>query len=296
VDHGQAAFSPRTLDFERIDLGRRCHLLSPIYLQMVKVGVVRFNPIPNNPDESFPFILTASMVTVEEVEDEDAPHRVAKKKKKKKPKKKKKSVPTEDKVDVPETSSPPPSSPIIIEPPSPTIPSPPLVVEVPPSPPPTSQAKKKKRQPTMRQPNLTSSSTTTFATMSTAALEQTRAQSAHSYLQSENLTEQKVKVKTRAELSSRPPVQEQDTKRGFFSRFSRKREAAPHTPEETKEKRNLGTWFKNMNRKSGTFLAQILGADKSAKKGGPPMRWDHFVKVSEISACCAFWTMKVHFW
>ena len=296
MDHGQVAFSPRTLDSERIDLGRRWHLLSPNYLQMVKVGVVRFNPIPNNPDESFPLILTASTVTVEEVEDEDAPHTVAKKKKKKKPKKKKKSVLSEDKVDVPETSSPPPSSPII-EPPSPIIPSPPLVVEVPPSPPPTSQAKKKKRQPTMRQPNLTSSSTTTFASMSTTTLEQTRAQSAHSYLQSENLTEQKVKVKTRAELSSLPSVQEQDTKRGFFSRFSRKREAAPHAPEEeTKEKRNLGAWFKNMNRKSGVFLAQILGADKSAKKGGPPMKWDHFVKVSRIFACCAFWTMKVHFW
>jgi hypothetical protein len=262
---------------------------------MVKARVVRFNPIPDHPKESFPLISTASTVTIEEVEDEDAPHTVAKKKKKKKPKKKKKSVPSGDKVDVPETSSPPPSSPII-EPPSP----PSLVVEVPPSPPPTSQAKKKKpekRQPAMRQPNLISSSTTTFASMSTASLEQTRAQSAHSYLQSENLAEQKVKVKTRAELSNLPPVQEQDTKRGFFSRFSRKREAAPHAPEEeTKEKRNLGTWFKNMNRKSGVFLAQILGADKSAKKGGPPMKWDHFVKVSGISACCAFWTMKVQFW
>lgn len=269
---------------------------------MIKARVVRLDPIPNNPDESFPLILTASigrMVTVEEVEDEDAPHTVAKKKKKKKPKKKKKSVPSADKVDVPEASSPPPSSPII-EPPSPIILSPSLVVEVPPSPPPTSQAKKKKpekRQPTMRQPNLTSSSTMTFASMSTASLEQTRAQSAHSYLQSENLTEQKVKVKTRAELSSRPPVQEQDIKRGFFSRFSRKREDSPHAPEEeTKEKQNLGAWFKNMNRKSKGFLTQILGADKSAKKGGPPMRWDYFVKVSGISACYAFWTMKVQFW
>jgi hypothetical protein len=298
VDHGQVAFSPRTLDYERIDLGRGWHLLSPIYLQIVKAGMVRFNPIPNHPDKSFPLILTASIgctVTVEEVEDEDAPHTVTKKKKKKKPKKKKKSVPSTDKVDVPETSSPPPSSPII-EPPSP----PPLVVEVPPSPPPPSQARKKKpekRQPTMRQPNLTSSSTMTFASMSTASLEQTRAQSAHSYLQSENLAEQKVKVKTRAELSSRPPEQEQDTKRGFFSRFSRKREAAPHAPEEeTKEKRNLGAWFKNMNRKSSVFLTQILGADKSAKKGGPPMKWDHFVKVSGISVCCVFWTIKVYFW
>jgi hypothetical protein len=225
-------------------------------------------------------------VTIEEVEDEDAPHRAAKKKKKKKPKKKKKSAPAEDKVDVPETSSPPPSSPII-EPPSPILPLAPLAVEVPPTPAPTSQAKKRKpekRQPAMRHPNLASSSTTSFASMSTTSLEQTRAQSAHSYLQSENLTEQKVKVKRRAEPPSLSPVEEQDTKRGFFSRFTRNREGVPHAPEETKEKRNLGAWFKNVNRKSSGFLAQILGADKSAKKGGPPMKWDHFVKVSGISA------------
>ena len=245
---------------------------------------------PKYPDESLYFlVLTAGIgrtVTIEEVEDEDAPHTPAKKKKKKKPKKKKKSASAADEVDVPETSSPPPSSPII-EPAPPIIkiiPSPPLAVEDPPSPTPPSQTKKRKpekRQSTMRHPSLASSSMTTFASVSTTSLEQTRAQSAHSYLQSENLAEQKVKVKTRAEAPSLPPVEEQDTKRGFFSRFSRKREAGPHTPEDdTKEKRNLGAWFKNMNRKSSGFLAQILGADKSAKKGGPPMKWDHFVKVS----------------
>jgi hypothetical protein len=236
---------------------------------------------------------TSRNVSIEEVEDEDAPHTAAKKKKKKKPKKKKKAVSVADEVDVPETSSPPPSSPIIETalPIITIIPSPP---EVPPSPAPTSQAKKKKpekRQPTMRQPSLASNSTTSFASVSTTSLEQTRAQSAHSYLQSENLAEQKVKVKTRAEAQSLPTVEEQDTKRGFFSRFSRKKEAVPHEPEEeTKEKRNLGAWFKNMNRKSSGFLAQILGADKSAKKGGPPMKWDHFVKVSWNRRLCALWT------
>ncbi|KAH9979163.1 hypothetical protein BJV74DRAFT_858646 [Russula compacta] len=223
-------------------------------------------------------------VTIEEVEDEDAPHTVAKKKKKKKPKKKKKSTPATvtatGEVDGPETGSPPPSSPII-EPPSPVIPSSPPPVEVPLTP--TPQAKKKKpekRQPVMRPPSLASSSTSLFGSMSTTSLEQSRAQSAHSYLQSEHLTEQKVKVKTRAEPPSLIPIEEQDTKKGFFSRFSRKKDAAPPAPEEeTKEKRNLGAWFKNMNRKSTGFLGQILGADKSAKKGGPPLKWDHFVKV-----------------
>ena len=122
--------------------------------------------------------------------------------------------------------------------------------------------------------------------MSTTSLEQTRAQSSHSYLQSEKLTEQKVKVKTRAEPQGLPLVEEkQETKKGFFSRFGRKKDATLGAPEETKEKRNLGAWFKNMNRKSTGFLAQILGADKNAKKGGPPMKWDHFVKVSGVSVC-----------
>jgi hypothetical protein len=101
-----------------------------------------------------------------------------------------------------------------------------------------------------------------------------------------------VKVKKRAEPPSLPPVEEQDTKRGFFSRFSRKRETVSEAPEEeTKEKLNLGTWFKNMNRKSSRVLAQVLGADKSAKKGGPPMKWDHFVKVSGIFRLCVLWTI-----
>jgi hypothetical protein len=130
--------------------------------------------------------------------------------------------------------------------------------------------------------------------MSTISLEQTRAQSAHSYLQSENLTDQRVKVKTRAEQSGLPLVEEHVTKGGFFSRFSRKKEAAPHaSEEETREKRNLGAWFKKMNRKSAGFLAQILGADKSAKKGGPPMKWDHFAKVGKAPVLYAPWKAKV---
>ncbi|KAI9450353.1 hypothetical protein F5148DRAFT_987108 [Russula earlei] len=225
---------------------------------------------------------TGRIVTIEEVEDEDAPHTAAKKKKKKKAKKKKKLASAIGEVDGPGTSSPLPSSPTV-EPSSPVIPSAPPVVEVLPSPAPTPQAKKRKpekRPPVMQPPSLGSSSTSTFASMSTASLEQTRAQSAHAYLHSENLTEQKVKVKTRAEPRDRPLVEEQDTKIGFFSRFSRKKEVSLLAPEEEMtEKRNLGSWFRNMNRKSTGFLAQILGADKNAKKGGPPMKWDHFVKV-----------------
>ena len=115
------------------------------------------------------------------------------------------------------------------------------------------------------------------------SLEQPRAQSAHSYLQSENLTEHKVKVKKRTD--SLPPVEEKDTKRSFFSRFRREKEVPAHaSEEEAKQRRNLGSWFQNLNRKSTGFLTQILGADKSAKKGGPPMKWDYFVKASQFTS------------
>lgn len=133
--------------------------------------------------------------------------------------------------------------------------------------------------------SLTSSTSTAFANVSTVSLEQPRAQSAHSYLQSENLTEHKVKVKKRTDSISLPPVEEKDTKKSFFSRFRREKEVSSRaSEEEAKQRRNLGSWFQNLNRKSTGFLTQILGADKSAKKGGPPMKWDYFVKASQLTS------------
>ncbi|KAI0305730.1 hypothetical protein B0F90DRAFT_1700505 [Multifurca ochricompacta] len=216
-------------------------------------------------------------VTVEEVEDEDAPIAVAKKKKKKKLKKKKRLVSATEEDDPPETGTPSPSS-SMIKSALPVVS--PTEVKSTPTPAPVPQAKKKKRPSVTRSSSLASTTSTAFTAVSTTSPEQIRAQSSHSYLQSGNLTEQKAKVKTRGEPPNLPPVEEHNTKEGFFSHFRRKREVAPRAPgEENKEKRNLGAWFKNMNRKSTGFLAQILGADKSAKKGGPPMKWDHFMRV-----------------
>jgi hypothetical protein len=216
--------------------------------------------------------------TIEDVEDEDAPLTVAKKKKKKKAKKKKKPTPILEEHDVPEVDSPPPSSPVVQSAP-PVVSS--LVEETPPPSTPTT----KKKKPEKRRSVATSASgtSTAFASVSTVSLEQPRAQSAHSYLQSENLTEQKVKVKTRSDSLPLPPIEEKDTKRSFFSRFRREKEVGARPPEEEEKQRlNISSWFQNLNRKSGGFLTQILGADKSAKKGGPPMKWDHFVKASEL--------------
>ena len=216
--------------------------------------------------------------TIEDVEDEDAPPTVPKKKKKKKAKKKKKSSLILEEYDVLEVDSPPPSSPVVQSAP-PVVSSP--VEETPP--PLTPTTKKKKPEKRRSVTSLASGTSTVLASVSTLSLEQPRAQSAHSYLQSENLTEQKVKTKTRADSLPLPPIEEKDTKRSFFSRFRREKEVGARAPEEeAKQRLNIGSWFQNLNRKSGGFLTQILGADKSAKKGGPPMKWDHFVKASEL--------------
>jgi hypothetical protein len=226
--------------------------------------------------------------TIEDVEDEDAPTTVAKKKKKRKPKKKKKPSLILEEQDIPVVDSPPPSSPVVQS--APPVVSSPVEENPPPLPTPTPAiptTKKKnpeKRRSMTPKPSLASSTSTAFANVSTLSLEQSRAQSAHSYLQSENLTEQKVKVKKRADSLSLPPVEEKDAKKSFFSRFRREKEAPRASEEEAKQRRNLGSWFQNLNRKSTGFLTQILGADKSAKKGGPPMKWDHFVKASELTS------------
>ncbi len=219
--------------------------------------------------------------TIEDIEDEDAPLTVAKKKKKKKPKRKKKPSLIQEEHDVPEVESPPPSSPVVQS--APPVVSSPVEETPPPLTPPTKKKNPERRRSVNHALSSPSVTSTAFASVSTLSLEQPRAQSAHSYLQSENLAEQKLKVKTRAESILLPPVEEKETKKSFFSRFRREKDVTAQAPEEeAKQRRNLGSWFKNLNRKSTGFLTQILGTDKSAKKGGPPMRWDHFVKASEL--------------
>jgi hypothetical protein len=105
------------------------------------------------------------------------------------------------------------------------------------------------------------------------SLAESYAESSHSYLKS--LLEKQPKIKTRpapeqqSQLQSQPQAEEPTTHQGFFSRFKKK----ALTSEEKK------AWLSKVNPRNIGFLVQILGADKSAKKGGPPMKWDDFVNV-----------------
>jgi hypothetical protein len=205
--------------------------------------------------------------TVEDVEDEDTIPSAGKKKKKKKPKKKKKAPAPEDGApSAPEAISPPPT---------------PIKSSSPPPPPvsPTRQSPKKQpsapKSPPPHAPSFRTSSTTTLPHMSTTSLpfplEQTTAQSAHSYMK--DLDGSKTKVKSRSDHAS--IFSEKEKKSGFFSKFSRK-----DKPADAQEKKgDKSSWFANLSKKTGKLAHQLLNTEESGTQGIKSMKWDHFVKV-----------------
>jgi hypothetical protein len=216
--------------------------------------------------------------TVEEVEDEDAVPGAGKKKKKKKPKKKKKVTTQEDEAPpVPEPASPPPTR---VKTPPP-----------PPSPPPVSSPKQSPRKPTSvpksppgRSPSLKTSSSTTLPNMSTASLpfplEQTSAQSAHSYVK--DIDGPKAKVKSRSDHASIfSATSEKEKKRGFFSKFSRKDKPA----NDQDKKGDKGSWFSNLSKRTDKLMHQLLNTKENETKGLASMKWENFVKVTLVNIC-----------
>jgi hypothetical protein len=212
--------------------------------------------------------------TVEEVEDEDTVPSAGKKKKKKKPKKKKKAAAPEDGAPpVPEAVSPP------LSPVKPTFSPPPV------SPPRQSPKKQTPtpKSPPARSPSFGTSSTTTLPHMSTASLpfplEQTSAQSAHSYVK--DLEGPKTKVKSRSDHASifsanSEKEQEREKKSGFFSKFSRK-----DKPVDAHEKKgDKRSWFSNLSKKTGKLAHQLLNTEESKTQGLASMKWEQFAKVT----------------
>ncbi|KAI0062875.1 hypothetical protein BV25DRAFT_1855093 [Artomyces pyxidatus] len=223
-------------------------------------------------------------VTVEEVEDEDAPTEAAKKKKKKPKKKKKKPTAATD----PGRASPQPDAAPVALAPSETLPAPaqtqaPVTPATPsaktkPTPPksPPPKSPPRKSPPLTSRSTLGSGSTATLANMSTASLDITRqqtAQSAHSYLQSEHIKDQKTKIKSRPEHGNLQSITE---KKGFLSRFGKKKDNV--SPEEKeREKQSMSKWFGNLTKKASEGMHQILHTQ--GKQSVKPMKWDHFVKI-----------------
>ncbi|KAI0254044.1 hypothetical protein BJV78DRAFT_1188181 [Lactifluus subvellereus] len=186
-----------------------------------------------------------------------------------------KAASTVGEADAPDTGSPLPSLPDI-ESTSPVVPLPPPPAQSPLTSMPASQAKDKKteeRPPIRHFPSLASTFSYSWTSPSTISLAESYAESSRSYL-SKNVTEKKPKVKTRPEQQSQPQVEEQRPNQGFISSlFKSKKDVVLLTSEEKK------AWLSKVSPRNARFLAQILGADKSAKKGGPPMKWDDFVNA-----------------
>ncbi|KAL0068782.1 hypothetical protein AAF712_004111 [Marasmius tenuissimus] len=194
--------------------------------------------------------------TIEEVDDEDEAATTSKKKKKKKPKKKKRATTGGDAGD--DDADDEPDAP----------------AEAPASPPAKQEAAKAKaatspkaaaKSPVVPGPN---ASTTSFM----PPLEQvTTAQSARSYLKSENLDAQKAKVKSRPDHASMFAKQ-----KGVLGKLAS--QAEEQTPHEKKEKR---TFFASLRKKTRGYMHQILHTAEDDTKGSAGMKWDTFVKVME---------------
>ncbi|KAL0578301.1 hypothetical protein V5O48_003712, partial [Marasmius crinis-equi] len=184
---------------------------------------------------------TGLQTTVEEVEDEEEGIASSKKKKKKKPKKKKKATGTAADDDADEED----------ETPAPAVPAPavqePAKAKTPASPKPKPAAK----------PSVPGASQSTTSFM--LPLEQTTtAQSARSYLKSENLDGQKSKVKSRpdhASMFTKP--------KGVLARLGVGQDEG-ETSHEKKEKR---TFFAGLRKKTRDYMHQILHTAEDDTKG-----------------------------
>lgn len=217
---------------------------------------------------------------MEEVEDEDDVSVTTTKKKKKKKKPKKKSTngtaagerpltpvleiaspvtPTKPSAASP---SPAPSSPALFSP-APATPSP---------------KKKSAAKPPPSRSSSINDSTTTLPHMSTASLplpplEQT-AQSARSYLQSENLIESKNKIKSRPNYTT-SLASTSDGKGGLMSRLG----VMKKSTDEDEEKKPKTKFFARMTKKTTSLMHQLIGSSSDVKKGQAPMKWESFLKV-----------------
>jgi hypothetical protein len=111
------------------------------------------------------------------------------------------------------------------------------------------------------------------------------AQSAHSYLVGKD-TEPKVKVKTRADPSTVNKDGEGTKTKGFFSKFTAKKDKKEKVEGAKDEEANsggAGVFGKRgalqLPKRAGALVGRLLGSKDDETKGRAPMRWDNFVKV-----------------
>lgn len=112
--------------------------------------------------------------------------------------------------------------------------------------------------------------------MSTASLvlpvEQTVAQSGHSY--AKDMGGPKEKIKSRPAGSSFL-VDAKEKISGAFSKFTRKDKQVEQPP----TRADKAAWFASLPKKSNKLMHQLLNTSESDTLGKAPMKWDKFVMV-----------------
>ena len=113
---------------------------------------------------------------------------------------------------------------------------------------------------------------------STASLplpSETVAQSARSYLQSENLASQKSKIKSRPNYATAFGEPENKKKVSMFSKIMGRGKAEEEEP----KKGSRRNWFSRLTKKSKSLMHQLLNTAEDSTKGMTPMKWEDFLKV-----------------
>lgn len=206
---------------------------------------------------------SASGKTTVESEDDEEDTGAAAKKKKKKPKKKKKKTgaatgAAEEEPILEQVSPPPP------EVAAPQAPASPVVT---PAKPPAKSPAKPKAAPSVVPP--------AFGMSTTSLVPETVAQSARSYIQAEQLDQNKNKVKSRPGHSSLFST----VKGGILSRFGVKTGEKP----EVEAKNNRRNWFSHLNRRARANMHQLLNTSEDASRGSTGMKWDVFAQACPMN-------------
>ncbi|KAF8623087.1 hypothetical protein AX15_006499 [Amanita polypyramis BW_CC] len=102
------------------------------------------------------------------------------------------------------------------------------------------------------------------------------AQSARSYIKSEQLDVQKNKVKSRSDQASIFSNDTKNEKKGIFSKF---RPGRVKDVSEEEQKRARQSWFSRLSKRATKCMHQLLRTSQDMKQGLAPMKWDHFVAL-----------------
>jgi len=194
------------------------------------------------------------------VEDEDEGQDQSKKKKKKK--KKKSNKKTEVSANG-TTATTTPASPAKATPPASSAKTTPSAS---PAKTPTKASPLKPPQP---RSSLDTMASTNFSQASLPLPAETKAQSARSYLQSENLNSEKTKVKSRPAFST------------MFKSSDKEKDGKKDDEKDGKEKKGLLSRVKkiHLGKKASELMSRLVGAAEGKSNGKKPMKWEQFLTV-----------------